>query len=148
MGFAPSNSSARSYRSIGGSWGAFGSTVKASLTTALAGNNNDLTFTSTSGGANFAGGNSTRVRYVVSGNSTPLSVSVSGSDITVNVATDGSGNPTSTATQAMNAINGNAAASALVTAALATGNDGTGVVAALAFTSLSGGQDYVIGTKR
>jgi Bacteriophage tail sheath protein len=110
----------------------------AALTTALTGTNNDLVFTS-----KFAGlaGNSTRVRYVVAGASTPLSISVSGSDITVNVATDAGSLPTSTASQVMAAVNGDTAARKLVTASLAAGNDGTGVVTALAYTNLTGGSE-------
>lgn len=108
----------------------------ATLTTSLTGTNNDLKYTAA---AATSGGNDTRVRYVVSGNNTALSVSVSGSDITVNVATDGSGNPTSTAAQVRTAVNASGPASALVSAADAPGNDGTGVVTALAYTNLTGG---------
>ena len=141
MGFAPSG---RGLRSFGGRWRAFGSTASASVTTALSGSNNDLKYTSKAGAAAFATGNSVRVRYVVSGNSTPLSVSVSGKDITVNVATDSGGAATSTAAQVKAAIDASTPAAALVSVANAAGNDGTGVVAALGYTSLAGGQDYVI----
>lgn len=133
---------------IPGRWGAFGTTVSATLTTSLTGTNNDLKFTSKASGAAFATGNDASVRYVVSGNNTPLSVSVSGTDITVNVATNGSGVATSTGTQVRDAVNGSAPASALVLAEHAAGNDGSGVVTALTKTNLSGGQDYVIGTSR
>lgn len=126
----------------------FGSPSTASLTTALAGTNNDLTFTAKAGAPSYAAGNSVRVRYVVAGASTPLTVSVSGSDITVNVATNGASAATSTGSQVRDAVNGSAPAAALVTAANATGNDGTGVVTALAFTSLTGGTDYVLGRAR
>lgn len=135
-------------RSIGGSWGVGGTISSASLTTALTGSNNDLKYTSKASGSNYSGGNSTRVRYVVAGANTALSVSVSGQDITVNVATDGSSAATSTAAQVKTAIEASAPAAALVTVANATGNDGTGVVTALAFTSLAGGQDYTVGTSR
>lgn len=124
---------------LGGSLGA------ASLTTALAGTNNDLVYTAKTKGTT---GNSIRVRYVVSGVSTPLSVSVASNDITVNVATDGASAPTSTAAQVSAAVTAHGAASALVTVADATGNNGTGVVAALAFTSLTGGRDRVTGQGR
>ena len=145
MGFAPTGSQ---YRTIPGNWVAAGTPVSASLTTALAGDNNDLKFTSTATGAAYASGNSVTVEYVVAGNDTALSVDVDGTDITVNVATDSGGAATSTATQVRDAVNGDAEASDLVIAAHAAGNDGSGVVAALAATSLSGGQDYVIGTTR
>lgn len=108
---------------------------RATLTTALAGSNNDVTLLARTPGT---GGNSIRLRIVVSGNNTALSVSVSTNDITVNSATDGSGNPTSTAKQVIDAINFSTTASPLVWAQDAPSSDGTGVVAALAYTNLSG----------
>lgn len=123
----------------------FGSYVTASLTTALAGANNDLTYTAKAAAPNYVAGNSVRVAYVVAGVSTPLTVAVSGNDITVNVATNGASAATSTAAQVMAAVNASVPASALVTAANATGNDGTGVVTAMAFTSLTGGQNFTLG---
>lgn len=109
---------------------------KATLTTALAGANDDLTFTAVVAGP---GGNSVTVAYVVAGASTPLSVSVAGFAVTVNVATDGASAATSTASQVLSALQGNADASALVAVALATSNNGTGIVAALSATALAGG---------
>ena len=97
----------------------------ATLTTALPGDNNDLTYTADTWGPN---GNNIRITYVVAGLSTPLSVSVAGNDIAVNIATDAGGAATSTAAQVRDAVNGDPGASALVTAANASGNDGTGVV--------------------
>lgn len=110
--------------------------VAASLTTACSGSNNDLTFTAVAAGPD---GNNVRVRYVVSGNNTPLSVVVEGKDITVNVATDGSAAATSTAAQILTALGNSVDASALISASLASANDGTGVVAAFSFTALAGG---------
>jgi hypothetical protein len=107
---------------------------KATLTTALTGANNDLVYTARTGGPK---GNSIRVQYVVSGTNTPLSVTVRGFDIIVNVATDGGGAATSTAAQVESAVE--SAASHLVMVANAPGNDGTGVVAAMSLTALSGG---------
>lgn len=109
---------------------------KATLTTALAGSNNDLKFTAKTGGP---AGNSIRVAYVVAGNSTPLTISVAGFDITVNVATDGGGAATSTATLVKGALESNGDAARLISVENAPSNDGSGVVAALAFTALSGG---------
>lgn len=103
--------------------------------TNLTGTNNDLRYKADDPGT---GGNATTITYVVAGNNTALSVSVAGTAITVNVATDGAGAPTSTAAQVMAAVNAHAAASALVTAFNATGNDGTGVVTAMAALSLQG----------
>ncbi len=106
----------------------------ASLTTSIPGANNDLTYTAWSGGMY---GNGISVTYVVSGLSTALSVEVVGNEIIVHVATNGAGAPTSTASQVKAAVE--AAASAfLVSVALAAGNDGSGIVAALGQTFLSG----------
>ncbi len=114
---------------------------KATLTTALAGADNDLTFTALTGGP---AGNSIRVTYVVAGNNTLLTVAVAGYDITVNVATSGAGAATSTATLVLAALQANADVQRLVTVALATGNTGAGIVAALAFTALAGGNLSVV----
>lgn len=112
--------------------------AQASLTTACAGADNDLVYTADLPGT---AGNSIRVRYVVAGASTPLTIAVAGNDITVNVATNGGSAATSTAAQVKAAIDGSAPASALVSCALAPGNSGTGVVAAFAYTNLTGGVD-------
>lgn len=111
--------------------------VKASLATSLTGTNNDLDYTADTAGT---AGNSISVRYVdpASANAS-LSVSVSGKDITVNLATDGSNAITSTAAQVKAAIEAVPAAAALVDIANHSGNDGSGVVTALAKTNLSGG---------
>jgi hypothetical protein len=109
---------------------------RATLTTALAGSNNDFMVFARALGTP---GNSVRVRIVVSGASTPLSVTASGNDITINSATNGSSQAISTAQQVVDAINNSLTASPLVWARVAEGNDGTGVVAALAFTNLTGG---------
>lgn len=108
---------------------------RATLTTALSGANNDVTLISRKPKAV---GNSTRFRIVVSGASTAASVSVSGADITFNSATSAGSAATSTAAQMITMLKANAAASALVWPQRAPGNDGTGVVAALAYTNLAG----------
>jgi hypothetical protein len=114
-----------------------GATVAASLTTALSGANNDLVFTSFPSGRL---GNDITVRYVAPGtNNAALAVAVAGRDITVNLATNGSAAVTSTAAQIKTAIEVSTAASALVAVANAAGNNGSGVVTALAATALSGG---------
>ena len=110
--------------------------AKAALTTSLSGSNNDLVFTAVTGGP---GGNSINIVYAVAGANTPLSVSVDGFVITVHVATDGGSAATSTAAQVKAAIEANADAVALVSVALASANDGTGIVAALSATPLTGG---------
>lgn len=129
------------FRTIAG-LAAFGQKAKATLTTALAGANNDIKYTAVARGTS---GNSITVAYVVAGNNTPLTVAVVSNAITVNVATDAGGLATSTADQVKAAIEASAAASALVTVEDATGNDGSGVVAALAATALSGGTEWTIG---
>jgi len=130
-------------RRISGSHAVGGNTVAASLTTAIAGTNNDLVYTARQRGT---GGNSIRVRYVVSGTNTPLSVSVSGgNDVTVNSATDGGGAATSTASQVATAVLASQASNFLVSVSNAAGNDGTGVIAAMGFTSLTLGRDWVTG---
>ena len=108
----------------------------ASLTTTCAGTNNDLVFSAVAPGP---AGNLLRVRYVVSGNNTALAVTVSAKDISVAVATDGGGAATSTAADIAAAIAADSGAHALVLASNAALNDGTGVVAAFAYTNLSGG---------
>lgn len=112
---------------------------RATLTTNLAGANNDLTFIARTPGT---GGNAITVALVVAGASTPLTVSATGNAITVNVATNGSSAAISTAQDVRNAINfSNLLATqpgSLVRAILAPGNDGTGVVTALAATNLTG----------
>lgn len=112
---------------------------RATLTTNLAGANNDLTFIARTPGT---AGNAYTVAYVVAGLSTPLTVSATGNAITVNVATNGAGAATSTAEDIRRAINfSNLLATQpgnLVRGLQAPGNDGTGVVTALAATNLTG----------
>jgi hypothetical protein len=108
----------------------------ATLTTALTGTNNDLTYTARAGGP---AGNSVTIAYVVAGLNTALSVTVAGSAITVNVATDGAGAATSTANQVRTAVLASAAAMAVVSNVTLAEAAGTGVVTALAATALTGG---------
>jgi hypothetical protein len=108
----------------------------------MAGSNNDLLLRAARTGAY---GNDLRFRIVVAGASTALSVTVSGNDVTVNSATNGSSVATSTGAQVRDAVNAHATASTMMKAENAPGNDGTGVVAAVAFTNLAGGANYTIG---
>lgn len=126
-------------RSLGGGWGRFGISATDSLTTALTGTNNDLTYTAKRGGST----SGITVQYVVAGVSTALSVVTTGKAIVVNVATDGSSAATSTAAQVAAAVAANFGANALVSVANAPSNDGTGVVTALSVTPLAGGSDGV-----
>lgn len=107
----------------------------ATLTTALAGSDNDLTFTARKGGS---WGNDVQVAYVDPGGATAsLSVVVSGPLITVNLARAASAIIT-TANDIKTAIERKPDARALVEVELA-GAAGTGIVTALAATSLAGG---------
>lgn len=108
----------------------------ASLTTALAGTNNDLVFTARKGGT---WGNSIQVAYIDPGGvSATLSVVVSGFLITVNLGRAASAiNTTSAAITA--AIQASSDANTLVSVANSGADDGTGLVIALAATNLSGG---------
>jgi hypothetical protein len=107
----------------------------ATLTTALAGNNNDLVFT-----AKQYPGNDISVAYVnPNANNATLAVTVTGKAIAVNLATGAGGAITTLASDIATAIAANATANALVGVANAGGNDGTGTVTALAATSLTGG---------
>lgn len=105
------------------------------LTTALAGANNDLTFT-----GRVPVSVALTLTYVVAGLNTPLSIGVVGGAITVNVATNGGGAATSTAKQVIAALKAHTVANATVDVHTAPGNDGSGVVTALASTPFSVGQ--------
>ena len=82
------------------------------------------------------------------GNDAELAVAVAGNAITVSLATGNAGAITSTNTDVVDAINGSAAAAALVIASLATGAVDDTVVAAVAATNLVGGlgQTYILVT--
>lgn len=130
-------------RNISGLFTLISRLAPATLTTALTGTNNDLTYTADTEGA---AGNDIRVAYTNPGTaSAALAVTVAGNDITVSLATDVGSAITSTAAQVRDAVNASAAASALVTAANADGNDGTGIVTAMPLTNLAGGADYRVG---
>lgn len=110
----------------------------ATLATALTGTNNDLTYTAVTRGV---AGNAITVAYVDPGGVTStLSVAVVGSAITVTLGRAGSA-IVSTAAQVRTAVLANAAAAALVGVVNTGGNDGTGVVTALAPTNLATGVD-------
>lgn len=113
-----------------------GTPNKATLTTLLGVAQADLTFIADAPGA---GGNAITIEYVNDGVSVALTVSVLGNAITVHLATDGVGDPTSTAAQISIAVNTEPTAAALVTAANASGNDGSGVPPVMGPTGLTGG---------
>lgn len=110
--------------------------VTATLTTALAGTNNDLVFTATSAGV---AGNSTTIAYSDPGGVTATaSISVIGTNIIISLGRAASAINT-TAAGIKTLIDGFAPAAALVTVANAASNDGTGLVIALAATPLASG---------
>ncbi|MDT0499719.1 MULTISPECIES: phage tail sheath subtilisin-like domain-containing protein [unclassified Halomonas] len=109
----------------------------ATLTLGNAPANTGITYTATTAGT---AGNNVRIRYVDPGSaSATLAVTVDGSDITVTLATDAEGAITSTAADIVTAVNGEAEAAALVTAAAAEGSDGTGLARSRGYQSLAGG---------
>ena len=111
--------------------------AKATLETDLAGNNNDLKFTSKLKG-HF--GNAIKVEYVdPDAASAKLGVTVSGTTISVSLATDASKDITSTAALVKAAIEATPAAAALVTVANKAADTGAGVVTAMAATALANG---------
>lgn len=114
-----------------------GAAVAATLSTNLTGSNNDLKFDAVTPGT---AGNSITIAYVdPAGNDAELSVVVVSNAITVNLATGVAGAITSTAEEIADAIAASVPAAALVTAVNKAGNDGTGVVTAMAATPLAGG---------
>jgi hypothetical protein len=120
--------------------------AQAALTTALAGDDNDLVFTAIEFGD---AGNDISVAYEVPAEAeSPLSVSVVGNAITVSLETDDSDppEPISTAAEVTAASEGNEAADALVTVANAADNDGSGTVIAMEQTFLEGGDGVGVGT--
>lgn len=103
------------------------------LTTALAGDDNDLTFFAKRGGDQ-----AVTIAYIDPGGVTSsLEVAVVDSGIVVTLARAASAIIT-TAAQLKTAVEADADAAALVTVALAAGSDGTGIVTALAETALGG----------
>ncbi len=111
--------------------------VKASLTTNLTGNNNDLVWTWKAPGSQ---GNNIKVKYTdPAGNSKPLIITFSNNLIDVSLATNSSGTITTTAAQIAAAIAINEILKEKITTANATGNDGTDVVTAMSEAALTGG---------
>jgi hypothetical protein len=110
--------------------------TKSTLTTSLAGANNDLVFTSLLNGVD---GNAITVNYTDPGGTTAtLSVAVTGTAIVVSLGRAASAINT-TGTLLAAAIAASPAASALVSVANAGGNSGAGLVTAMATTPLAGG---------
>lgn len=109
----------------------------AALTTAMTGDNNDISLTARAEGAD--GAHISIKLTDPSGNNKTISVAVSGDDIEVSLATGSGGAITTTASELVAAINSSAEASAIVIASLAASNSGAGAVTALAKTQLANG---------
>lgn len=109
--------------------------AQASLTTSGGNANSHVTLTHEPGGIE---GNLVSIELVDPGTTGSLSVSVIGQDITVTLAY-ATGAITTTATQLAAALNCPAVLSLGVTAKIADGETGAGIVAALAHTHLAGG---------
>lgn len=122
--------------------------VRATASMNPTGDDNALTITALVYGAQ---GNDISIEYVdPAANSQSLAISVDGRRIIVRLATDGSGVITSTAAQVRTALLANQYAARLITAAINTadtgaGDDGSGVVTALARTYLTGGVGTGVG---
>ena len=118
------------------------SPTTASLTTSLTGTHNDITYRSVAAGVI---GNSHTVEYVdPAANNSPLTVTLTvaagAMALVVSLATNGSGTIVTTANDIMVALAAQGTAfTNYMTAELATSNDGSGVVTALAEANLSGG---------
>uniref|UniRef100_A0A6H1ZH75 Uncharacterized protein n=1 Tax=viral metagenome TaxID=1070528 RepID=A0A6H1ZH75_9ZZZZ len=110
--------------------GIYGS-VKATLSTALAGDNNDLTYTARVAGPS---GNAITVAYTSGASAGNEVVTVTGSAISVQVASG-----VSTSTQVLAKLRDSSAAYTLVSVANAAGNDGSGAVVTMGATNLTGG---------
>lgn len=118
--------------------------VAATLTTALAGANNDMVFTAKTKGV---AGNSITIRYINPGTETATeSVVTTGTGIVVTLRSVSS--VLSTAAQVKTAIEANTAANALVAIANSGGDTGAGAVIALAATPLAGGINGTIGVAK
>jgi hypothetical protein len=111
--------------------------VPAVYTTALAGVNNDLTFLAKTAGT--AGNGITVELSDPAGNDQVLDITVVALAIEVSLATGPLGAITSTAKQVRDALNADTDAKALITASVAPGNTGNGVVTVLTATHLAGG---------
>ena len=114
--------------------------VASALTTNLTGVNNDLVFT-----AKTKGNTGITVAYLNPGADHVISVAVVGKAITVTLGY-ATGAISSTAANVKTAIEGNAAANALVSIANAGGNDGTGLVTAMTAAALMGGVNGTVAT--
>jgi len=112
----------------------------ATLTTALAGGNNDLIWQARNRGTMQ---NMIRIRYADPGaNNAVLSLELVETTVVVHLATDGAGVITTTANQIKTALSANDDINVIVGAAHVSGSTGDGVVTAMAATNLTGGTNW------
>jgi flagellin len=146
-GNASANALVQAYSGAGVEGDGSGVLAAAAATNLTGGTNNDLVFTDARQDAG-ASDTAINITYAVSGASTALSATVNGTNITFNLATDAAGVATTTAAQLSAAISGGAgtfaAVKQLVSSANATGNDGSGVLAATTSSGLTGGVNGVL----
>ncbi len=116
--------------------------TRATLTTDLAGDDNDLVYTAKQGGD---AGEQVSIEYKT-GSGKTLGTTVSGDDIVVQLGTDGGGTVTSTAAEVQANVRSCADAMRLLDSVeLAAANDGTGLPTVMAHAHLAGGvaSDYL-----
>ncbi len=146
-GNATANTLIQAYAGAGVEGDGTGVVAAAAATNLTGGTNNNLVFTDARQDAG-ASDTAISITYAAAGASTALSATVNGSNITFNLATDAAGVATTTAAQLTAAITGGAgtfaAVKQLVSSANATGNDGSGVLAATTAASTSGGVNGTI----
>jgi len=116
--------------------------IKATLTTNLGVGNADLVYTALD--PNYPGmyGNAISVKYLNNGANKSLSVSVVSKCIIVQLETDGSSVIQSTASEVLAAVNAHTTANTMVLVTNKAGNDGSGVVTAMAETLLNNGESF------
>jgi hypothetical protein len=116
----------------------------ATLTTNLAGENNDLKFTAKTGGGNIGPGNDITIEYANPG-ATQAACAVTVEDRAITVILKHSGTDiTATASEVKAAIEADDDAKLLVTVANAGEDTGAGVVTAMAATALTGGKEKLV----
>lgn len=114
----------------------------ASTTTGVVGDKNALKWSAKTAGLS---GNEISITLIKPAtNNAVLTVSVVNTDVKVSLATDVDGNITSTAAQVIIAVQAHTAANRTISVANDSTSDGTGVLTAVAKTSLTGGLGYEI----
>lgn len=108
----------------------------ATLSTALAGADNDIVYTAKKVGT---AGNAVQVQYAGLGVSQPLTIVVTGNLVKINARTNSGSAPISTASEIVAAVNAHEQANNLVSAKLKAPDTGVGVISIMSATNLAGG---------